>query len=155
MRGRSLRAYINQMEVGTLQEVDDLWSFEYATDWLGSPRGYALSPHLPLTAETLLDGASKRPIHPGEVLREEFLIPLGLSASALALALQVPAPRINDIVRERRAVTADTALRLSQYFGTSVDFWMALQTDYDTAKARHLLVEVLPRIPRHRTAATA
>lgn len=62
MRGRSLRASINQMEVGTLQEVDGLWSFEYATGWLGNPRGFALSPHLPLTAETLLDGASKRPV---------------------------------------------------------------------------------------------
>ena len=62
MSGRSLRASINQMEVGILQEVDGLWSFEYATDWLGNPRGYALSPHLPLTAETLLDGASKRPV---------------------------------------------------------------------------------------------
>ncbi len=62
MSGRSLRASINQMEVGTLQEVDGLWSFEYATDWLGNPRGFALSPHLPLTADSLLDGASKRPV---------------------------------------------------------------------------------------------
>jgi len=69
-----------------------------------------------------------RPIHPGEILREEFLVPLGLSASALALELKVPAPRINDIVRERRAVTPDTALRLSRYFGTSPEFWMDLQT---------------------------
>jgi addiction module HigA family antidote len=96
-----------------------------------------------------------RPIHPGEVLREEFLIPFGLSSSALALALQVPAPRINDIVRERRAITADTALRLSQHFGTSVDFWMALQTDFETAKARQLLVDVLPCIPRYRAPAAA
>ena len=72
-----------------------------------------------------------RPIHPGEILREEFLVPLGLSASALALELKVPAPRINDIVRERRAVTPDTALRLSRYFGTSPEFWMDLQTAYD------------------------
>ena len=69
-----------------------------------------------------------RPLHPGEILREEFLVPLGLSASALALELKVPAPRINDIVRERRAVTPDTALRLSRYFGTSPEFWMDLQT---------------------------
>ena len=72
-----------------------------------------------------------RPIHPGEILREEFLVPLGLSASALAIELKVPAPRINDIVRERRSVTPDTALRLSRYFGTSPEFWMDLQTAYD------------------------
>ena len=72
-----------------------------------------------------------RPIHPGEILREEFLVPLGLSASALAIQLKVPAPRINDIVRERRAITPDTALRLSRYFGTSPEFWMDLQTAYD------------------------
>ena len=72
-----------------------------------------------------------RPIHPGEILREEFLVPLGLSASALALKLKVPAPRVNDIVRERRAVTPDTALRLSRYFGTSPEFWMDLQTAFD------------------------
>jgi addiction module HigA family antidote len=72
-----------------------------------------------------------RPIHPGEILREEFIVPLGLSANALALALRVPAPRVNDIVRERRAVSADTALRLARYFGTSAEFWLGLQADYD------------------------
>ncbi len=72
-----------------------------------------------------------RPIHPGEILREEFLIPLGMSAHALALELRVPAPRINDIVRERRAVTPDTALRLARYFGTTPQFWMNLQISYD------------------------
>jgi antitoxin HigA-1 len=72
-----------------------------------------------------------RPIHPGEILREEFMIPLGLTAHALAMALRVPAPRINDIVRERRTVTADTALRLARYFGNSAEFWLGLQSDYD------------------------
>jgi len=72
-----------------------------------------------------------RPIHPGEVLREEFLKPLDLSANALAIALRVDAPRINDIVRERRAVTVETAVRLARYFGTSARFWMNLQADYD------------------------
>jgi addiction module HigA family antidote len=76
-----------------------------------------------------------RPIHPGEILREEFLVPLGLSASALALELKVPAPRINDIVRERRAITPDTALRLSRYFGTSPEFWMDLQSAFDLKTA--------------------
>ncbi|MCX7692892.1 HigA family addiction module antidote protein [Tepidimonas taiwanensis] len=89
-----------------------------------------------------------RPIHPGEVLREEFLQPMGLSAHALALALGVPATRIHDIVRERRAVTADTALRLAAYFGNSPEFWMGLQADYDMAVARATLAETLERIRR-------
>ncbi|GFO56296.1 transcriptional regulator [Geomonas sp. Red276] len=72
-----------------------------------------------------------RPVHPGEVLREEFLAPLGLSAHALALELKVPAPRINDIVRERRSITPDTSLRLARYFGTTPQFWLNLQTSYD------------------------
>ncbi len=72
-----------------------------------------------------------RPVHPGEVLREEFLVPLGMSAHALALALRVPAPRINEIVRERRSITPETALRLARYFGTTAQFWLNLQTSYD------------------------
>lgn len=87
-----------------------------------------------------------RPIHPGEILREEFLQPLGMTAHALAMALQVPAPRINDVVRERRAVTVDTALRLAKYFGTSAEFWMGLQTDFDMATARATMVDALARI---------
>lgn len=78
---------------------------------------------------TIVNGM--HPIHPGEILREEFMIPMGLSANALAIALRVPAPRINDIVRERRAVSADTALRLARYFGTSAEFWLGLQSDHD------------------------
>ena len=72
-----------------------------------------------------------RAIHPGEILREEFLVPLGLSANALAMALRVPAPRINEIVRERQAISAVTALRLARYFGTSAEFWLGLQADFD------------------------
>ena len=72
-----------------------------------------------------------RPIHPGEILREEFLGPLKMSANALAMDLHVPAPRINDIVRERRAVTPDTALRLARYFGTTAQFWLNLQSSFD------------------------
>ena len=87
-----------------------------------------------------------RPIHPGEVLREEFLIPMEISAHALAMALHLPAPRINDIVRERRKVTADTALRLSVYFGTSAEFWMGLQADYEMALARESLTDALASI---------
>ena len=76
-----------------------------------------------------------RPIHPGEILREEVLVPLGMSASALAIELHVPAPRINDVVRERRAVTPDTALRLARYFGTTPQFWLNLQSAYELRKA--------------------
>jgi antitoxin HigA-1 len=72
-----------------------------------------------------------RPIHPGEILREEFFVALKLSAHALALELKVPAPRINDIVRERRAISPDTALRLARYFETTAQFWFNLQTSYD------------------------
>jgi addiction module HigA family antidote len=72
-----------------------------------------------------------RPIHPGEVLREEFLVPLGITAHSLAMELKVPAPRINEIVRERRAITPDTALRLARYFRTTPEFWLNLQTSYD------------------------
>lgn len=72
-----------------------------------------------------------RPIHPGEILREEYLEPLGMSANALALALRVPATRIGEILKERRAITPDTALRLAKYFGSDAQSWMNLQTSYD------------------------
>jgi addiction module HigA family antidote len=91
-----------------------------------------------------------RPIHPGEVLREEFLLPMGLSAHAVAIALHVPAPRINDIVRERRAITADTAIRLGRYFGMSAEFWMGLQADYEMALTRGLLANELATIRPYR-----
>lgn len=76
--------------------------------------------------------------HPGEILREEFMLPLGLSANALAMDLHVPATRIGDIIRAEkpRAVTPDTALRLSRYFGTTPEFWMNLQAAYDLSVAR-------------------
>lgn len=72
-----------------------------------------------------------RAVHPGEVLREDFLIPAGISVNALALALGVPATRIHEIVKERRAVTADTAERLAHYFGGDAASWLALQASYD------------------------
>ena len=72
-----------------------------------------------------------RPVHPGEILREDFLLPLHLSANALAKALNVPAPRINDIARERRGVSADTAMRLARYFGGDARSWLNLQAAYD------------------------
>ena len=71
------------------------------------------------------------PVHPGEILREEFLSPLGLSINRLALELRVPATRIGEIVNERRRITADTALRLARYFNTNAEFWLNLQNFYD------------------------
>src|SRR5947208_787202 len=72
-----------------------------------------------------------RPLHPGEVLREDYLVPLGMTGSALSKTLNVPSARINDIVRERRAVTADTAMRLARYFGGDARSWLNLQAAYD------------------------
>ncbi len=77
-----------------------------------------------------------RPVHPGEIIKEEFLGPLGMSVNALAMALRVPAPRINDVVRQKRAVSVDTALRLARYFGTTAQFWLNLQTSYDLKVAQ-------------------
>jgi addiction module HigA family antidote len=75
--------------------------------------------------------------HPGEILREEFLVPLNLSANALALALRVPATRIGDIIRQNkpRAISADTSIRLGRYFGTTPQFWLNLQSNYDLSAA--------------------
>ncbi len=91
-----------------------------------------------------------RPIHPGEILREEYLCPLGMSANALAQALKVTPARINDIVRERRGITADTALRLARYFGTDARSWMNLQSAYDLrvaelAQSKRITSSVRPR----------
>jgi addiction module HigA family antidote len=76
-----------------------------------------------------------RPVHPGEILREDFLVPLGMSGSALAKALNVPSARVNDIIRERRSVTADTAMRLARYFGGDARSWLNLQAAYDLCVA--------------------
>ena len=86
-----------------------------------------------------------RPIHPGEILREEFLIPHGLSANALAMALHVPATRIGEIVNERRSITPDTALRLARYFGGDAQSWLNLQQAYDLKTAEQ---QILPAIIR-------
>ena len=85
------------------------------------------------------------PIHPGEILREEFMKPLGLSQNALARALNVPPRRINEIVREKRGITADTALRLARYFGTTAELWTGLQADYDLRLARHAKEQQIER----------
>lgn len=86
-------------------------------------------------AEELDEGARMPPLHPGEMLREDFMKPLGLSSNALAMELRVPATRITEIVRERRGITADTALRLARYFSMSPEFWMRLQMDFDLESA--------------------
>ena len=80
-----------------------------------------------------------RAIHAGEILREEFLAPLGITPHALAMSLRVPAPRINDVVREKRAITVDTAMRLARYFDTTAQFWMNLQSTYDLKVAEKTL----------------
>ena len=83
------------------------------------------------------------PVHPGEVLLEEFLKPMGLSQNRLAIDIGVPPRRINEIVLEKRRITAGTALRFSRYFGTSPQFWLGLQTDYDLDIAEEELADRL------------
>ncbi|MDO1509500.1 MULTISPECIES: HigA family addiction module antitoxin [unclassified Neisseria] len=87
-----------------------------------------------------------RPIHPGEILREEYLIPLGMTANALSVALHVPAPRINDIVREKRGISPDTALRLARYFGGDAQSWLNLQNAYDLKMAEQSLKQEIDHI---------
>ena len=94
------------------------------------------------------------PVHPGEILREEFLVPLRLTPYAVAAALHVPRTRIERIAREEKPVTADTALRLGRYFGTTPSFWMNLQARYDLEVAEDAAAAELKRIkPMKRKAA--
>lgn len=92
-----------------------------------------------------------KPVHPGEVLMEEFLKPKGLSQNHVALQIRVPARRINEIVLGKRRLTADTALRLAKYFGNSPRFWMGLQMDYDLDTASDNLAETIERDVRTMT----
>ena len=94
-----------------------------------------------------------KPVHPGEVLLEEFLNPMGLSQNRVALDIGVPARRINEIVLGKRRVTADTALRLGRYFGNSPQFWLGLQMDYDLDKAEDEIADRLEREVRPLAAA--
>jgi len=91
-------------------------------------------------------------VHPGEILIEEFLVPLGISQNALARAAGVAPRRINEIVLGKRAVTADTALRLAAFFGTSEGFWLGLQADYDLEKTRRAIGKDLLRVEQARAA---
>lgn len=86
-------------------------------------------------------------IHPGEILLEEFLLPMQISQYKLAKDLMIPQTRVSEIVKRKRRITADTALRLSKYFGTSAKFWLGLQDDYDLEESANLLVAELQDIP--------
>ncbi len=85
-------------------------------------------------------------IHPGEILREEFLKPMGITVYRLAKEIHVPAPRISDIVLEKRGITADTAVRLARFFGTTEQFWMNLQVSYEVRKAKSALKKEVEKI---------
>jgi addiction module HigA family antidote len=89
-----------------------------------------------------------KPVHPGEVLSEEFLQPMGLSQYRLAKDIDVPARRINEIVLGKRGITADTALRLARYFDTTPDVWLNLQVRYELDKARLAIGKTVARLPR-------
>ena len=86
-----------------------------------------------------------KPVHPGEILHEEFMVPLGLSMNKVAMALRVPVTRIADIINERRGITADTALRFARFFGNSPVFWMNLQTRYDLEVAEDEIARKVER----------
>src|SRR3954471_12313811 len=94
---------------------------------------------------------TRPPVHPGEMLREEFMKPSGISINGLALELHVPVTRISQIVNERRGITADTALRLARHFGTSADFWMNLQRDYELLVARRKSIKMIEKQVRSRS----
>jgi addiction module HigA family antidote len=95
------------------------------------------------------------PIHPGEIIREEVLTPLSMSVNQLAKHLAVDAARLNEIVRGRRGVTADTALRLARYLGTSAEFWLKLQVHYDLRMARQAKEAQIARAVQPRSEAAA
>ena len=96
---------------------------------------------------------TRTPVHPGEMLREEFMKPLGISINGLALELHVPVTRISQIVNQRRGITADTALRLAQHFGTSADFWMNIQKNFELLLTRRKSLKIIERQVRRRTVA--
>lgn len=96
-----------------------------------------------------------KPVHPGEILREEFMVPLGLSMNRVALDLRVPVTRVADIVNEKRGITADTALRFARYFKNSPTFWMNLQTRYDLEVAEDEIADKVKRDVRPLEAASS
>ena len=100
-----------------------------------------------------MNGRDFPPVHPGEILLEKFLKPMSISQYRLAESIHVPARRINEIVLEKRGITADTALRLSRFFGNSAQFWMNLQTRYELESARNLSASSIDREVRPHAAA--
>jgi addiction module HigA family antidote len=96
---------------------------------------------------------ARTPVHPGEMLREEFMKPSGISINGLALELHVPVTRISEIVNGRRGITADTALRLARYFGTSADFWMNIQKDFELIVTRQKSLRTIEKQVRRRNVA--
>lgn len=94
-------------------------------------------------------------LHPGEILREEYLKPLGMTPYRLARQLHVPTPRINDIVLEKRGISVDTAVRLAKFFGTTEQFWLGMQADYDSFQVKKKLHNELAAIIRFQTDSTA
>jgi antitoxin HigA-1 len=123
--------------------INDHYAFAFA----GRDRMPRMS-KLWITTEVCSMSKKLPPIHPGEILREEFMRPLGLSSNALAKAINVTPARVNDIVRERRGISADTALRLARYFGTDAQSWMNLQQHYDLECAKDSLGSQLTKIER-------
>ena len=122
--------------------INDQWRICFV--WAGRRRARGRDLRLPLKGVTMSD-EKLAPVHPGEVLLEEFLRPLGLSQNRLGLSLGVHPRRINEIVLGKRRVTAETALRLARYFGTTPQFWLGLQADYDLDVAADDLGERLER----------
>ena len=104
--------------------------------------------HAKLKSWIIIEGEMRKKlkaVHPGEILREEFMVPLGLSMNRIAIDLRVPVTRIAEIVKEKRGITADTALRLARYFGVSPTFWMNLQTHYDLEVTEDEIAERVAR----------
>jgi addiction module HigA family antidote len=102
--------------------------------------------HQTLFEDIVVAGEERdNPVSPGEILHEEFMEPLGLSGAALAHALNVPANRITALINGQRGLTADTALRLARYFGTTPEFWVRLQSEYDLRQARRTVAEEIKR----------
>jgi addiction module HigA family antidote len=95
------------------------------------------------------DGTKLDPVHPGDVLLKDFMEPQNITQHKLAITISVPPRRINEIVHHKRSITADTALRLATYFGTTPDFWTSLQSSYDTELVRTRITEILKKIPRY------
>src|SRR5208337_4396575 len=109
-------------------------------------RGNHRLPLRPISMSIARKGTPNWRVHPGEILREEFLKPMGISAYELAKRLHVPAPRVNDIVLKRRGISADTAVRLSRFFGTTEQFWLNLQGAYEISRVMAEQAEEIARI---------